>query len=268
MSTLTRPFSVDELVRAHRAVLAGEFRRHRTPQAHPRWDPDGPVLPVLGAAGGCGATTLALALATAAGAGRVVECVPPTASGLSAAPTAELGAHRSGWVRGTRGAVVIERVAAPVASAGEVPVPAGAEQSAAVTVVDVGWALPHVQGGSCWLTDLLATAPVVVVAATATIPGLRALETTLHLLRPDLQVAAAVLGPPRRRWPRGVHASTGPATRALIDTGRLVTVPSDPHLGIRGIDTAALPSPLLAAAGDLLDLFTELTSTPGRDLLP
>lgn len=202
MSTAARPFGVDELVRAHRAVLAGEFRRHRTPQAHPMWDMDGPVLPVLGAAGGCGATTLSLAVATAAGAGRVVECVPPTASGLSAAATAELGAHRSGWVRGNRGEVVIERVAAPAASPGDVPVPAGQEQSAAVTVVDVGWALPHVQGGSCWLTDLLQTAPVVVVAATATIPGLRALETTLHLLRPTSRCS-------RRSW--GRHVAGGPA---------------------------------------------------------
>ncbi len=93
---MTRPVSVDELVRAHHAVLAGQFRRHRTPRLHPVWDPAGPVLAVLGAGGGTGATTLALALATAAGAGRVVECVPPGASGLTAAPTAELGAHPCG----------------------------------------------------------------------------------------------------------------------------------------------------------------------------
>ena len=88
---MTRPVSVDELVRAHHAVLAGQFRRHRTPRLHSVWDPAGPVLPVLGAGGGTGATTVALALATAAGAGRVVECAPPGASGLTAAPDRRAG---------------------------------------------------------------------------------------------------------------------------------------------------------------------------------
>ena len=226
------------------------------------------MLPVLGAAGGSGATTVALALATAAGAGRVVECAAPAASGLSAAATAELGADASGWARGARDAVLIERVAAPLSSPGEVPVPSAPHEGPAVTVVDVGWGLPHVLAGPSWLNDLMQRAPVVVVTTSATIPGLRRLEAALTLLRPAQLVVAAVLGPPRRKWPRGVDASAGPATRALIRAGRLVQVPPDPGLAVRGLDTTALPGPLLAAAADLLHLITELTSASGRDLLP
>ena len=123
MSTLTRPVGVDELLRAHRSLMAGDFRRHppRT-RSHAGWDPAEPVLPVVGAAGGTGASTLALALATAAG-GRVVECAGVTASGLVAAPTAELGRHDSGWLQGTRGTVLIERPALGPDHLRDVPVP-------------------------------------------------------------------------------------------------------------------------------------------------
>ena len=57
-----------------------------------------------------GATTFALALATAANTdARVVECSSATTSGLAAASTAELGAHPSGWVQGSRGEVLLQR---------------------------------------------------------------------------------------------------------------------------------------------------------------
>lgn len=265
---MTRPVSVDELVRAHHAVLAGQFRRHRTPSLHSVWDPAGPVLPVLGAGGGTGATTVALALATAAGAGRVVECAPPGASGLTAAPTAELGAHPSGWVRGSRDVVLVERVAQPVLSPGQVPVPAPPRVEPVLTVVDVGWDLRAVQAGSSWLTDLVAAAPVLVLTTSATIPGLRRLETALTLLPPAQQAVAAVLGPPRRKWPRALIASAGPGTHALLRADRVAQVPFDATLATRGIDTAALPTALLAAAGRLLALTTDTISPSGRDLQP
>jgi hypothetical protein len=265
---VTRPVSVDELVRAHHAVLAGQFRRHRTPSLHSVWDPAGPVLPVLGAGGGTGATTVALALATAAGAGRVVECAPPGASGLTAAPTAELGAHPSGWVRGSRDVVLVERVAQPVLSPGQVPVPSPPRVEPVLTVVDVGWDLRAVQAASSWLTDLVAAAPVLVLTTSATIPGLRRLETTLALLPPAQQAVAAVLGPPRRKWPRALIASAGPGTHALLRADRVAQVPFDATLATRGIDTAALPTALLAAAGRLLALTTDTISPSGRDLQP
>jgi len=118
-----RPVGVDELRRAWHAVQAGEFRatgasestRRRPPRpdsTHPRsvWTPPAGqrVLPVVGCAGSCGATMLAVALESAAeGSARVVECASATATGLAAASTAELGppmtagcrghATRSGW---------------------------------------------------------------------------------------------------------------------------------------------------------------------------
>lgn len=113
--------SVDELRRAWAAVVAGDFRRptqiappHRpgpTRTASPDmiWRPPltERVLPVIGSVGSCGATTLAVALATAAYAQgcrtRVLECAGLTATGLAAASTAELGTvPGTGWIRGVR----------------------------------------------------------------------------------------------------------------------------------------------------------------------
>ena len=110
----------------------------------------------------------------------------------------------------------------------------------------------------------MAAAPVVVLTTSATIPGLRRLETTLALLPPAQQAVAAVLGPPRRKWPRALVASAGPATRALLRADRVVQVPFDATLATRGIDTAALPTALLAAAGHLLALTTDTTVTFGK----
>ncbi|MEP7369849.1 MAG: hypothetical protein ABI662_09355 [Dermatophilaceae bacterium] len=149
MTTRTRPVGVDELLAAHRSLMAGDFRRH-LPRAHrkPQWAPAGPVLPVVGAAGASGASTLALALATAAG-GRVVECANLTAFGLAAAPTAELGWHRGGWLQGTRGTVLLERPALVLTSPADVPFPTSPSSPGAptVTVLDVGWELGQVLAG-------------------------------------------------------------------------------------------------------------------------
>ena len=106
----TRPVAVEELLRAWHAVQDGAFRHPARPQdvapatpiatvAMPkpaeRWTPTSGelVVPVVGAAGSCGATTVALALATVVeGRARVVECASASLSGLAAASTAELGA--------------------------------------------------------------------------------------------------------------------------------------------------------------------------------
>ena len=114
--------SVDELKRAWSALQAGRFRTRAgairepgqpaPPPAGNRWEPGlgERVLPVIGCVGSCGASTIALALAgSAAFPARVVECSSVTASGLVAASTAELGLHESGWTRGTRDGVLLER---------------------------------------------------------------------------------------------------------------------------------------------------------------
>ena len=108
--------SVAELREAWRAIEGGEFAHgpRSAPTARSAatvWTPapSERVVAVVGCAGGVGASTFALALATATGASaRVVECCPPLASGFSAAANAELGTEGP-WRRGSRGDVLLER---------------------------------------------------------------------------------------------------------------------------------------------------------------
>lgn len=258
----TRPVGVDELRRAWLAVQAGDFRQsgHKQRAVAPaslaasvEWTPasDELAIPVVGAAGSCGATTVALAMATAVdGRARVVECASASLSGLAAASTAELGADDHGWVHGTRGHVQLFRADGFRAAPDTVPTPSPTD-TPVVTVVDIGSQLAQVLAGHGWLTSVLADAPRVVVVTRATIPGLRRLESSLHQLDAERPVAA-VLGPPHRRWPRAVTHSVGGLTGALIDSGRLVEIPEDRTLAIQGLTPDPLPTQLLTAAGVLL----------------
>lgn len=258
----TRPVGVDELHRAWLAVQAGDFRH---PAAKPRavapaslataveWTPaaDDLVIPVVGSSGSCGATTVALALATAVkGPARVVECDSASLSGLAAASTAELGADGHGWVHGTRDHVQLERADGVRPTPDALPTPSPVDASV-FTVLDVGGPLEQLLAGHGWLTGVLADVATVVVVARATVPGLRRLESTLHLLDAD-RTLAVVLGPARRRWPRPVAHSVGERTGALIDASRLVEVPEDRTLAVQGLTPEPLPASLLAAAGVLL----------------
>ncbi len=257
-----RPVAVDELRRAWLAVQAGDFSRSgykqravapALPATAVEWTPapDEFVIPVVGAAGSCGATTVALALATSVeGPARVVECASASASGLAAASTAELGADGHGWVYGTRDHVHLERADGFRENPDTVPTPSPTD-APVVTVVDVGSQLAQVLAGHGWLTSLLADAPTVVVVARATVPGLRRLESSLHLLDADRAVAAA-LGPPHRRWPRAVAHTVGALTGALIDSGRLVEIPEDRTLAVHGLTPDPLPARLVTAGGVLL----------------
>lgn len=267
-TTITRPVSVDELRRAWQAVQDGQFRltrpSHRLPEPArvssqpargPVWVPETPVVPVLGCHGHAGATTLAVALATAAAPARVVECAGVSMTGLAAAATAELGVSASGWRLGRRDEVWIARPEAAYRDLGTIPVPDPSAPGAPpvrLTVLDVGWDLAHVLGSDGWVNATLTSAAGLVLTATASVPGLRRLERTLTLLA-ERHVLVAVLGPPPRRWPRHVRATTGPLTRAVLDADRVVAVPVDRHLSSRGLDSADLPGSLLAAAESLLD---------------
>lgn len=251
--TSTRPVGVDELKRAYRAVQAGTFRRgHHQPRPSPRWIPSAPVLAVVGASGGSGASTLALALATAAGTARVVQCASPTAAGLTAAATAELGRDPGGWVRGTRDAVLLERPAEVLGGPHEVPHPRPGMGDGLV-VVDVAWELGTVLAGHGWLTDLLEGPGPVVLVAAPTVPGLRRLDTALGLLAHGHPVVALV-GPRRRALPRPVASAMRALSRAHDLTGRVVDVPADAHLRTCGVDSTPLPPGLLLAATELLTL--------------
>jgi hypothetical protein len=261
----TRPeVSVAELQRAWHAVQTGQFRRavqEDSPttqslraQTVLSWTPsrDEQVLPVVRCASAYGATTFALALATAANtAARVVECSSATTSGLAAASTAELGAHPSGWVQGSRGDVLLQRTGVTLASVREVPSPMWAEKSR-LTVLDAGWELGQVLNTPSWVAAQLSQAAAVVVVTCATVPGLRHLEGALALLD-GTPTVVAVVGPPRKRWPKPVQHSAGALTRAADNAGRLAVIPWDPWLAVAGLDSTPLPEALLDAAAAVLE---------------
>ena len=137
---------------------------------------------------------------------RVVECGPPGRSGLMAAATAELGPITAAWSRGRRGRVLIDRAAIACASPGDLPAPPEhhldhrgphrdpraldehrpGEQAgsavASVTVLDVSWDLEQILACRGWLSEQVLTAPVLVLAGVATVPGVRHLDRALTTL--------------------------------------------------------------------------------------
>jgi hypothetical protein len=259
-----RVVSVPELQRAWRAVQAGRFRREspaaaasaRAVPVSPTWAPGHAerVLPVVACAGASGASTIALALASAAGgSARILECRSGATSCLATASTAELGPHPSGWRRGMRGDVLLERAGGPLTRVDEVPLPSVPDRPVALTVLDVGWDLRHVLDVSSWIGEQVKTAGVVVVVNRATVPGLLHLETTLSLLG-QIRVLAAVLGSPSRRWSKAVWRSSGPMTKAVDDSGRLIVIPHDSRLAAVGLDPRPLPRQLLDTAHAILEL--------------
>ena len=265
--------SVEELKRAWSAVQAGRFRtcngvdrelrEPAPPPASNAWEPGQGerVLPVIGCVGSCGASTIALALAGAAAfPARVVECSSVTVSGLVAASTAELGLHKSGWRRGTRDGVLLERAGGVLVSIAELPTPSTPDRPIGLTVLDVGWEIGQVAATPAWLGEQVRSADLVILVTTATVPGLRRLEGALELLA-GTSTCAAVVGPKRKKWPRPVGYSAGPRTRALEAAGRLVDVPQDRALAIAGLDATPLPTPLLAAAAALLRLLPPADTT-------
>ena len=230
--------------------MAAQSRARTVPSWTP--GPDERVLPVVRCAGAYGATTFALALATAADTdARVVECSSATTSGLAAASTAELGAHPSGWVQGSRGDVLLQRTGVALASLHDVPSPMPAEKSR-LTVLDAGWELGQVLNTPSWMAAQLSQAAAVVVVTCATVPGLRHLEGALALLD-GTPTVVAVLGPPRKRWPKPVQHTAGSLTQAADQAGRLVVIPWDPRLAVAGLDSSPLPGALLDAAAAVLE---------------
>ena len=264
LNTSARPVGVDELRRAWLAVQAGHFRQcAREPQpetSNPSapagvWTPAAGelVVPVVGASGCCGATTVSLALATAAGRrARVVESTSASRSGLVAASARELGSENHGWAHGVRDQVLLDRGSGEYPSPDNVPTPPPAD-SPLVTVVDVGGQVEQVVAGHGWLTRLLAEAPTVVLVARASVPGLRRLECCLLQLDAERTVVT-VVGPSVRHWPRLLSHSMGPLTAGRVDSGRLVDIPEDRGLALRGLTPDPLPARLLAHAAALLPL--------------
>jgi len=272
----TRPVGVDELRRAWHAVQVGQFRARPGRPAAPgpvrpgatpaptSWTPTQVVLPVVGCLPQAGTSSIALAIATVAGNARVIECCTATASGLAAAATAELGTTTTGWTIGRRGQVAIARLTGVHLSVADLPTPDEPHLAAGLAVLDVGWELGQVLATPSWVSQQVTNAAHVVVVTTATVPGLRRLETALTLLGRDRTVAA-VLGPQRRCWPHELAAAAGPAGQALERAGLLVSVPHSKGLALRGIDSSPLPSPLLRAAQALLR-HTDAGSQPEKGI--
>jgi hypothetical protein len=269
-ATTSRPaVSVDELKRAWTAVQAGDFRnradrgagratsRPTLPPAPAgaEWIPAAGerTIAVLGAAGTVGTSTVALALGLAApGTVRVVECCSVTASSLAAASTAELGLHPSGWRQGKRDHVLLERASEHLVHVEEVPAPIQTEAEGQLTILDVGWSPRQVLATGCWLSDATQAADALVVVAPVTVPGLRRLEAALELLG-NGRAAVALVGPRRKKWPKGVEQSAGPITRRALDADRCVEIPEDRCLAVTGLDSRPMPEPVAGAASQLLD---------------
>ncbi len=268
-----RLVGVDELRRAWLAVQAGEFRLQQTTRrrsARPdaevsgsSWTPVAVerVVPVVGSAGSCGATTVALALATAVdGPARVVECAPVSATGLAAASTAELGADQCGWTRGSRDQVFLDRAHTQRVRPTEVPLPSPVTGSM-VTVVDVAQPVDQLLAG-----DSVAEPPAhprtapggggggsacLACVVVGVVPGPARREADRHQPAGAAVAAVAPRGDPRH-WPadRGTACRRRAVSWRSPRTGCSPSAGSPPH---------PCPPPFLAAATSLLHL-TEGTS--------
>jgi hypothetical protein len=249
------PVTVTELQAVLRAAWAGQFRagsmrgstRTRPPNGQPGVALSDRVVMVVGCHGGAGASTVALAIAEAAGESgrsvRLLDCASAERSGLVTAVDAELGLDGIGWRRGRRGRLPIDRVAEVLASAADVPAPADEPLvRAEVGVLDTGWGATGVLSGGSWLAQAAESAAIVLVAR-ATIPALRQLEQ-VRATRPGDPVVA-VQGP--TRWQRSVRATAGRQLLAAEAAGRVVNVPIDRHLAACGTTCAPLPKAVLEA---------------------
>lgn len=213
---------------------------------------------VLGAHGGSGATTLALALAHA-GSGRVLELAGAARAGLIAAGSTEHGRAGDGWHRATRDDVIVEYLERW--GWGNIPAPSPAP-AGGLTIVDAADLArgPEFPGPA---RALLAQARLVVVTSTATVPGMRHLAVLLDALG-QWQPSVAVRGLARKRWPRAVVASMAPQVRALEEDGRLLVLPHDDTLATHGVTPDPLPKPVLHTAHELLRSIPTAEPPPER----
>lgn len=241
-----------------RTALAQKVRHQVRPPStalcgwQPRYDER--VVAVAGMIGSVGATTVSLALASVAtftGPARIIECAPPSHSGLTAASTAELGAGRGGWRRGQREGVTLIR-RSPTSLFDAAPPPP--EDDGTFTVLDVGDVLTDRPGEQSIADDVVGGW---VLVARASVPCLRQLELVLELAlvhSPTL----AIVGMSPRRWPTRLASTIQPRTRALLESGRVATFRHDKHLAVTGLTPDPLPRHVAASARTLLTVLEGL----------
>lgn len=234
------------------------------------------VVVVVAGHPGAGASMVALAVAEAlcgrSGSARVqlVDYAEPHRSGLVAAAGSELGVDGAGWRRGRRGALDLARRGEPGRPGEELPQPPapGGRAGDRWLVLDPGWVDPGWAATFELSRTGLASAGLpgarLIVVTRASVPGVRQTEGVLDLLGEPAVLAA--VGP--RRWPPVVTASCGPRLRAAVVAGRLVRVPLDRRLAVRGLTADRLPPRVAAAGRALAAQLVSDRSTPDRSASP
>lgn len=224
---------------------------------------------VLGAHAGAGASTVALLLAEAAADSGtrtcLLDCADPASSGLIAISQTELAVDEHGWRHARREAIDLLRPSGQLASPAQLPAadpwprdnPDTA--SAGLVVVDTGWPWRALATATAWLSTAL-TGGQLIVAAHASVPGLRQAEQLLATLRPT-DPLLAVLGP--RRWPGPVRASGGPLIQAAHEQNRIIAIPLERSVQTTGLGPGELPKSLRAAGRRLLTQLARDTDPTG-----
>lgn len=280
--------SLEELQAAAAAARRGDFALHRpaiaaatsapvvdaprlpapaspAPSDTSSWRPRGPVVAVVAGHSGAGASTVAVTLAEALAAGgtsvRIVEVADASRSGLAGATTAELGEDGSGWRRGRRGDIHVDRLAFRAAAIEQVPAPAPAPHPDELLVLDIGWPARDALAARGWVATALATSSLLLVCR-PTVPGIRQTEYLLAELAEQAPASVTVASVGPARWPGAATASAGPQLRAARESGRVITVPIDRRVETDGVSAEALPK-ALAAAGKALA--AALPSTASHD---
>lgn len=207
-----------------------------------------PVLRLIGAHGGAGCSTVALALAQVlaqGGASRLIDLAEPARSGLLCAVTTELG-QVDGWRLGRRGAVEIDR-----RTGADLPPPRrfGAGEPSWAVVLDEG-----TTSLGPWEYRARAAAPVVVTSA-ATPAGIAAAEAALS---GHPEAVVVLVGGSRKE--RSLPSSYGAALARSARRGRLLRLATVKALTGAALDGSALPQVLIDLADDVVDLLDGQTS--------
>jgi hypothetical protein len=174
---------------------------------------------------------------------------------LAAAATGELGTDGA-WRLGDRGAIRLERLTSSPPEPGATPTPLSDDQRP--VVLDLGWDLHQAKDAGGWLADSLRCLPLIVVT-TATVPGIRRAHAALGAADAAQLV---VIGPPPRKWDRAVRAESVGRVASLLEVDRLIAVPPENSVAVRGITTDPLPESLTTAVQPLCAALTKEGGSP------